>query len=71
MNAKWITVVLPPCRLLQMLIVCMCGSICVCVCVYGGEGVSGEREPHPEAAVSLRKMVTFVTWPSSRTEFLV
>ena len=31
----------------------------------------GEREPHSEAAVSLRKMVTFVTWPSSRTEFLV
>jgi len=30
-----------------------------------------KREPHPEAAVSLRKMVTFVTWPSSRTEFLV
>ena len=30
-----------------------------------------EREPHPEAAVSSRKMVTFVTWPSSRTEFLV
>jgi len=39
------------------------------------EGVFGdcgcEREPHPEAAVSLRKMVTFVTWPSSSTEFLV
>ena len=31
----------------------------------------GEREPHPEAAVSSRKMVTFVTCSSSRTEFLV
>ena len=30
-----------------------------------------KREPHPEVAVSIRKMVTFVTWPSSRTEFLV
>jgi len=30
-----------------------------------------KREPHPEAAVSFRKMVTFVTWPSSRTESLV
>jgi len=30
-----------------------------------------EREPQPEAAVSLRKMATFVTWSSSRTEFLV
>jgi len=36
------------------------------------EGTASEqREPHHEAAVSLRKMVTFVTWPSSRTEFLV
>ena len=30
-----------------------------------------EREPQSEAAVSLRTMVTFVTWSSSRTEFLV
>jgi len=30
-----------------------------------------QREPHPEAAVSLRKMVTFVKWSSSKTEFLV
>jgi len=30
-----------------------------------------EREPQPEAAVSLRKMAMFVTWSSSRTEFLV
>ena len=38
----------------------------VCMCVY-----THQREPQPEAAVSLRKMVTFVTWSSSRTENLV
>ena len=28
-----------------------------------------EREPQPEAAVSFRTVVTFVTWLISRTEF--
>ena len=31
----------------------------------------GEREPQSEAAVSLGTMVMFVTWSSSKTEFLV
>ena len=30
-------------------------------------GVPTKQEPHHEAAVSLRKMVTFVTWPRYRT----
>jgi len=34
-------------------------------------GVRPEREPQPEAAVSLRNMVTLVTWTIFRTEFLV
>jgi len=46
-----------------ILYMCFVCSVCSEVCI--------QREPQPEVAVSWRKMVTFVTWPSSRTEFLV
>jgi len=57
-----------------MLSVCVSdviGALAVWIQNQKKKNTSMEREPHPEAAISLRKMVTFVTWPSSRTEFLV
>jgi len=36
---------------------------------HTSSAVEREREPQPEAAVSFRTVVTFVTWLISRTEF--
>ena len=65
----------PPCSFTVCVAVCcsalQCVAVCCSVCCSVDTCLLLEREPQLEAAVSLRKMVTFVTWSSSTTSFFV